>query len=103
MAMAGRMGLELDLGAVPRSEGLDDPGVLLFAESASRLLVEVRLGHARDFEAALAGVAGLRFAAVGMVFPPGRGLRIAGPGGRAVVDLDQGRMLAAWRRPLAEG
>ena len=56
MAFAGALGLRLDLAAVPRTPGLDDDATLLFSESPSRFLVELRPADAPAFEAALAGL-----------------------------------------------
>ncbi|MEO7910858.1 MAG: phosphoribosylformylglycinamidine synthase subunit PurL, partial [Roseiflexaceae bacterium] len=56
MAIAGALGLWLDLSAAPRTPGLDDDATLLFAESPSRFLVELRPDDVPGFEAALAGL-----------------------------------------------
>ncbi len=64
MALAGRVGLHLELDVIPRPAGLDDLEVLLFSESNGRLLVEVPPEKAAAFERLLAGYP---FARVGMV------------------------------------
>jgi phosphoribosylformylglycinamidine synthase subunit PurSL len=53
MAIAGDLGLELDLGQM---EGPADPEIRLFSETPSRFLVEVRPEDAAAFAAELAGV-----------------------------------------------
>ena len=55
MAFAGGLGARLTLGDVPREGDLAD-AVLLFAESNTRFLCEVRPERAAEFEAALAGI-----------------------------------------------
>ncbi len=64
MAFAGGLGLALDLRAAPRAEELDRDDLLLFSESATRFLVEVRPADAAAFEAALAGLPCARVGAV---------------------------------------
>lgn len=54
MALAGRLGLHIDLDAVPSSS--DDTFVRLFSESPSRFLVEVPLAHHAEFSAILADI-----------------------------------------------
>jgi phosphoribosylformylglycinamidine synthase len=53
-AFAGALGLEIDLRNVPAEE-IDRDDVLLFSESASRLLVTVHPAQADGFEEAMAG------------------------------------------------
>jgi phosphoribosylformylglycinamidine synthase len=54
MALGGRLGADLDLAAAPADPDLDDLG-MLYAESASRLLVGVPEDKAQAFEALFAG------------------------------------------------
>jgi phosphoribosylformylglycinamidine synthase len=88
MAFGGRLGLDLALAA----DGLT-PLALLFAESNSRLLVEVAPEHAPAFEKRMAGVP---LARIGRVAADPR-LRIA-VDGAPIVDLDLDVMLQAWQR-----
>ncbi len=60
MAYAGGVGAEIDLGAVPRSDGLDRDEAILFSESQSRFLVEVAPQHREAFEALIAGIPAAR-------------------------------------------
>ncbi len=55
MALAGRLGLEVDLALLPRSAGVAEDAVALFAESCGRFLVEVVPEEAASFEEMLAG------------------------------------------------
>jgi phosphoribosylformylglycinamidine synthase len=93
MAFAGALGLRLDLRAVPRPAGLDDVTVLLFAESPTRFLAEVRPGDAASFEAALAG---LPCARVGEVDADGE-LAIAGAAGGEVLRAGIAELKATWQ------
>jgi phosphoribosylformylglycinamidine synthase subunit PurSL len=54
------VGAEIDLGAVPRSDGLDRDEAILFSESQSRFLVEVAPQHREAFEALIAGIPAAR-------------------------------------------
>jgi phosphoribosylformylglycinamidine synthase len=93
MAFAGGLGARLTLGDVPRESDLADV-VLLFAESNTRFLCEVRPGRAADFEAALAGVPHAR---VGEVLPSGK-LEILGA--TATIAADLSTLKEAWQKPL---
>jgi len=64
MAIAGRLGLALDLRAVPGAAAVGSDAALLFSESASRFLVEVAPEDAAAFERAMAGGACARVGAV---------------------------------------
>jgi phosphoribosylformylglycinamidine synthase len=97
MAFAGDLGLELDLAAVPRQEGLDDDGRILFSESNTRFLVEVGRSAAPAFEKAMKG---LPVARVGKVTNAGR-LIVKGTGGKTVVDAACEALREAWKKPLA--
>ena len=97
MAFAADLGVELDLAAVPREDGLVDDGRLLFSESQTRFLVEVAADRAATFEKALAG---LPCARVGKVTDTGR-LVVRGLGGKTVVEAACDRLREAWKAPLA--
>jgi phosphoribosylformylglycinamidine (FGAM) synthase-like enzyme len=93
MAFAGQCGLRIELGSIPRPEGLDDDATLLFAESPSRFLVEVRPDAAAAFEAALAG---LPFARVGDV-TDGDELVVASCAGGEALRAPLAELKAAWQ------
>ena len=93
MAFAGGRGLRLDIGAAPRTPGLDTDSTLLFAESPSRFLVELRPADALEFEAALAG---LPCARIGEVIA-GTELVIDGTAGRMALRADIAELKAAWQ------
>jgi phosphoribosylformylglycinamidine synthase len=97
MAFAGGLGLRLDLRAVPRASDVTDDGVLLFAESPTRFLAEVRPADAAAFAAALAG---LPCAQVGVV--AGTDLVIAGLRGEEILRASVEELKAAWQRACHE-
>ena len=94
MAFAGGLGARLSLGGVPREGELPDE-VLLFAESNTRFLCEVRPQNAAAFEAALAGIPHAR---IGEVVAADR-LEIAGDAARISAEL--ATLKEAWQKPLA--
>jgi phosphoribosylformylglycinamidine synthase len=97
MAFAARLGLKIDLAAVPREDGLADDGRILFSESQTRFLVEVAADRAAEFEKAFAG---LPCARVGEVTKNGR-LVVRGVGGKTVLDVPCDRLREVWKAPLA--
>jgi phosphoribosylformylglycinamidine synthase len=66
MALAGGLGLALDVAAIPADDDAQHPLLRLFSESTTRWLVEVEPGHAAAFEEALHGCV---FAPIGEVTP----------------------------------
>jgi len=98
MAFSGDIGLQIDLDSVPY-HGPDDlrrDSVLLFSESASRFLAEVRPEHAAEFEGRLAGVP---LATVGRT-EHSRVLTVNGLHGTVILNASLGRLKAAWKTPL---
>jgi phosphoribosylformylglycinamidine synthase II len=93
MAFAGARGLRLDLRAAPRPAGLDDDATLLFAESPSRFLVEVRPADTQAFEAALAGLPCARIGAV----TDGAELTVVGAAGADALRAEVAELKAAWQ------
>ncbi|HZU11788.1 MAG TPA: phosphoribosylformylglycinamidine synthase subunit PurL [Chloroflexota bacterium] len=92
MAIAGRLGLRLDLDRMPAADPLAAEA-LLFAESSGRFLVEVAPEDAARFESLLGDVP---HAAVGAVTADPR-LMIE-RAGAPVLDLPIAAAAAAWRR-----
>jgi phosphoribosylformylglycinamidine synthase len=92
MALAGNLGLTLDLRAVPREPDVGDDLTLLFSESPTRFLVEVRPADAAAFEAMLAGYAHAR---VGVVTEAD--VRITGLTGSAIAQLTLSAIASAWQ------
>ncbi len=94
MAMAGRLGVDLDLDSVPTA-GLLPPGVRLFAESLGRFLVEVRPADLSAFETILAGQ--VPSAPVGHVEATSH-LRLRASD-QTLCDIPLDDLLAAWKQP----
>lgn len=97
MAFAGNLGIDLNLAEVARQSKLNDPVVLLFAESTSRFLVEVEPRNALDFEKAFSG---LPIAKVGQVTHSGQ-MRVTGVSGELLIDSPYAELKMAWQTPLA--
>ncbi|GIW87435.1 MAG: phosphoribosylformylglycinamidine synthase subunit PurL [Isosphaeraceae bacterium] len=97
MAIAGRLGAHLTL-----DEGPLPDAVQLFAESPSRLLVEVRPGEVHRLLDWMKE-AGVVARPIGRVSdPPERRLRIDGFAGRTRVDLSVDQLQSAWQRPVTD-
>jgi phosphoribosylformylglycinamidine synthase len=98
MAIAGGLGLEIDLRRLPVEDDRLSDATRLFAESPTRFLIEVAPDDAADFERRLGNVPHAR---IGRVLGEPR-LRAIG-GGETVIDSDVARLRAVWQAPLAEG
>ncbi|MBI2899339.1 MAG: phosphoribosylformylglycinamidine synthase subunit PurL [Planctomycetes bacterium] len=96
MAFAGDLGIGLELARVPCSIEVDRDDQVLFSESATRFLVEVREKDADRFERMLAGVA---CAAVGEVLHDKR-LVVKGRSGKVVVDEKIADLHESWKKPM---
>jgi phosphoribosylformylglycinamidine synthase len=99
-AFAGGFGMKLDLVQVPFAgePAEKSDAVLLFSESASRLLVTVRAENAAAFEKAMAGNVCAR---IGEVVADGS-FSVTGVAGATVVKTDIGALKASWQEPLKE-
>jgi len=92
-AMAGRLGIRVDLEKVP-TEGVSDSRRVLWSESLGRLVVTVRSVDAKAFEAILGGAA----VAVGEI--------VTNPvveitrGETSVMSVSVEECLVAWKRPF---
>ncbi len=93
MTIAGRMGLELNLAAMPRSAEVDTESIALFAESSARFLVEVSPESARAFEAVLASCPNAR---IGTVTSHGI-LHMRGLEGDTLVECSIDILRKAWQ------
>jgi phosphoribosylformylglycinamidine synthase len=95
-AFAGDLGMEIDLGMVPREE-LFQSDVVLFSESAGRFVVTVSPRITEEWEALMADQ---EMALVGFVRDDRRFL-VKGVGGATIIDQSIDELREAWRRPLA--
>ena len=96
MAFAGGRGMQLDLRAMPREAGIDRDDTLLYAESASRLVVTVPPQHRESFLQAMAGCA---IGELGRVLDD-PAFTVTGLQGGVVIQSDIATLKAAWQRPL---
>ena len=92
MAFAGRIGMEVRLQELPRTEDVTDDLSALFSETSGRFLVEVDPEHAAAFERALAGVP---FAHIGDT--GGDTLRVIGMERATIVQADLATLGTAWQ------
>jgi phosphoribosylformylglycinamidine synthase len=93
MAIAGRLGLAIDLADAPRGATVTSDVTLLFSESPTRFLAEVRPADAAAFEAQLAG---LPCARIGMVAQTERFI-IYGLDGAELADILIDDLRDAWQ------
>ncbi len=94
MALAGRLGLELDLSDIPRTPQVERDDVALFSETSGRFLVEVAPADAAAFEE---GMAGHPCACLGRV-NQGPLFRVHGLGGKPVLSCTVADLVQAWKR-----
>jgi phosphoribosylformylglycinamidine synthase len=96
VAMAGNLGMRIDLGAVP-AEGVDRDDRLLFSESAGRFIVTVAPEQAERFEHRFQG---LPIAWVGDIAADGR-FAVKGADGTEIVTKPVTELKAAWKKPFS--
>jgi len=96
MGFSGRLGLELDLSAVPADPRLS-PGARAFSETPSRYLLEVPADQLKEAEAALQA-AGVTFGRIGR-FVEGGALRVKQLGELAL-RTPMESLYTQWRAPL---
>jgi phosphoribosylformylglycinamidine synthase len=97
MAFAGGLGLDLDLKALASQCGISSDAVLLFSESNSRFLVEVRPQLWTQFAQHLAGLPVVELGKVA----GGSNLTIRGTTGSTVIDAGWAELKQSWKSPLA--
>jgi phosphoribosylformylglycinamidine synthase len=92
MAIAGGLGMSIDLARVPQPGAVDERA-LLFSESPTRLLIEVRPADAMAFEAKLAD---LPHAQIGTVVTVEQ-LHVTSPIGARLIDIAVADLKRAWQ------
>ncbi len=104
MALAGGLGANIRLSRAPHGEDAGDDFVLLFSESPTRFILEVKPQDAVALEDRLVG---LPLGCLGEVERGNGGdglaaarLTVEGLDGSVVVDASVGDMKAVWQRPL---
>ncbi|MDR1519989.1 MAG: phosphoribosylformylglycinamidine synthase subunit PurL [Planctomycetota bacterium] len=96
MAFAGGFGIEADVSLLP-VEGEAGPAARLFAESPSRLLLEVEEAKAAGLEG-IFDQAGIPYARVGGITAQPRLVLL--DDGQKLIDVDVGKLKTAWLSPL---
>jgi phosphoribosylformylglycinamidine synthase len=106
MAMAGGLGADVSLDAVPHTSDAAADLTLLFSESPSRFLLEVRPEHWDELGGVLDG---LPVGRLGFVVRAGGEhdalsprLIVRGQGGSIVIDCALADLKAAWQRPFRD-
>ncbi|MFO7984575.1 MAG: AIR synthase-related protein [Desulfatiglandaceae bacterium] len=95
VAMAGEVGMELDLFNIPGA-GTLTPTQALYSESCGRFIVTVAPEKAEQLEAVLSGH---EMARVGVI-TEGPHLIIRDHKGKPIIDVAQNRLKAEWKRPF---
>jgi phosphoribosylformylglycinamidine synthase len=98
MCFAGGIGAEIELAKIPSGDDSKSPVKLLFSESNTRFLCEVRMDQAREFEKHLAGIA---HACVGRTQSELRLIVTEQQGSPPWINGDLATLKAAWKEPLA--
>jgi phosphoribosylformylglycinamidine synthase len=98
MAIAGGLGLDVSLRDVPCNDDAAHDGALLFSESPSRFLLEVRPGRVRELYDLFGALPLGRIGEVREPDAPRLGVR--GLGGNNVVDATLSGLKSAWQSPL---
>jgi len=97
VAMAGGLGMEIDLSKVP-GDGVEQDHVCLYSETPGRFIVTIDPKHRQAFEALFDM---LPHACVGTV-SSGADLVINGLEGKPVIRVPVSKLKAAWKRPFGE-
>jgi phosphoribosylformylglycinamidine synthase II len=95
MAMAGGLGLEVELTKVP-AEGVKRDDVLLYSESAGRFIVTVAPEDRAEFEERFKG---LPWGCVGLV-TESKKLTIRGLEGKVLLNVGLRQLKTAWKKPF---
>ncbi|MBN1582555.1 MAG: phosphoribosylformylglycinamidine synthase subunit PurL [Anaerolineae bacterium] len=93
MAIAGRKGLQLELGSLPRADDVDADTIALFSESSARFLVQVSPQAVQAFEQTLSG---RPIAQVGCVTDDAK-MRVRGLYGESVINCPIADLRHAWQ------
>ena len=96
MAFAGGLGVEIDLRDVPLGELMFRDDLILFAESNTRFIAEIKPEKQYEFEK-LMGIT--PFAKIGCVTDSGK-LEVTGIKGTTVISQNISELKAAWQKPL---
>ncbi|MCX5693327.1 MAG: phosphoribosylformylglycinamidine synthase subunit PurL [Candidatus Omnitrophica bacterium] len=94
MAFSGGFGADAELGNIPGDVKKDS--VILFSESNTRFIAEVRKADKKAFEGLMKGVP------IGLIggVSGKKSLRIYGAGGKKIIDAGIDELKKAWQKPL---
>ncbi len=96
MAFSGGLGMEVFLGEVPvKAAGINNEGIL-FSESHSRFVVEVKKSKQKDFEKQLKGVA----CGLAGCLTDKTDFKVYGLDGKICINAGIPKLKEAWRAPL---
>jgi len=95
IAMAGELGVDVDLKKVPSDGALEDHQ-LLYSESAGRFLVTIDPARQSEFEAFFSG---MPLACIGKV-SANRKLVVRGCEGRTIIDVTLSALKTSWQQPF---
>jgi phosphoribosylformylglycinamidine synthase len=93
MAFAGGLGMQLDLGHVPRDASITADNILLFAESNSRFVVGISPDKREAFEMAMVGIP---FGCIGTIVET-TDFVIKGMGGGTIIRTTINRLKESWQ------
>jgi phosphoribosylformylglycinamidine synthase II len=96
MAFAGGQGAEFALGKVPRESRFDRDDLVLFSESNSRFIVEIRPENKKAFEDCMQDVP---CAAVGAVLSEDK-LQVYGVNGNTIISEKISKLKHSWQKTL---
>jgi phosphoribosylformylglycinamidine synthase len=96
MAVAGGLGMKIDLNKVPLGEAVERDDFILFSESNSRFIAEVSPEDARAFERIMSNI---DHAAIGRV-TEGDIFEVGGRDGALLLSASIKELKEAWQRPL---
>ncbi|MDP3789207.1 MAG: AIR synthase-related protein, partial [Candidatus Omnitrophota bacterium] len=98
MAFAGGLGMEIDLKKVPFAGGDKRDDTVLFSESNSRFIVEVKKENRKRFEALLERT---DFGFIGEL-KKGKAFKVKGLTGNTVIEANIYKLKAAWQEPFSK-
>ncbi len=96
MAFSGDLGMDIDLKDAPKDTSIDKTYKLLFSESNSRFIVEIKKENKRAFEKMIKGVP---FGFLGEL-KEDKKLKIKGLDGSPAIDIDIDLLKEAWQKPF---
>ncbi len=97
VAMAGGLGLDLELNKVP-ADGVKREDILLYSESAGRFIVSVAPDNRADFEEKFRG---LPYGCIGRVVEKTK-LTVRGLGGKILFSVGLRQLKSAWKKPFGD-